>query len=630
MRCATGIVTKMRTNGRRILPFVVTTAQICATAFFGGCGGGMLTTGGDGSSLLDSSPPLDASAPDGGGGSPEAGGDAQPTPLPIRLTLHWALGAGSDGAHVQICNDRACTTEVAAFDATGPSGAPERDLPQGVLFWRGYGRSNGMTGQVSTPTWQFTVGARTAPVDTSWGTTLDVNGDGYADVIVGRTFNAGPSMSGRAYLYLGSATGLALSPAVTLTSPDPDYNFGHSVASAGDVNGDGYADVIVGAYGVNNSTGSAYVYLGSATGLAASPAVTLTGPDGAQGFFGLPVASAGDVNGDGYADVIVGAETANNFTGRAYVYLGSATGLASSPAVTLTDPAAIQGQYGFGHSVAGTGDVNGDGYADVIVGNYNDPNDHDATGSAFVYLGSATGLASSPSVTLTGLDGPAGFFGDLVASAGDVNGDGYADVVVGAPGANNSVGNAYVYLGSATGLASAPAVTLTAPAGIQGQHGFGTSAASAGDVNDDGYGDVIIANAGVNNSAVYLYLGSATGLVSSPAVTLTDPAGAEGNFSFGSSVAGAGDVNGDGYSDIVVGAVGSDMLEPYAVSEPGSVHVYLGSATGLASLPAVTLTDPGPWTTDGFGDSVAISEDWDRQVCASGDLANIDRRNPGG
>jgi FG-GAP-like repeat len=212
----------------------------------------------------------------GGGGDGGATGSGAPAPprliAPLstatvtsqRPTLKWQLANGTDGAHVQICRDRACTSEVTAFDARGASGAPASDLPPGVVFWRAYGRGGGVTGQVSTPTWQFTVGARSAPVDTSWGTTLDVNGDGYADVIVGA-----PSESmtvGIAHVYLGSAAGLASTPAVTLNPPGGQYSdFGSSVASAGDVNGDGYGDVIVGA---NGASGGVYVYLGSATGLA--------------------------------------------------------------------------------------------------------------------------------------------------------------------------------------------------------------------------------------------------------------------------------------------------------------------------------------------------------------------------
>src|SRR5204863_318808 len=141
--------------------------------------------------------------------------------------------------------------------------------------------------------------------------------------------------TGRAYVYLGGAGGLATTPATTLTAPDgAGGRYGFSVASAGDVNGDGFADLVVGAPGVSTNTGRAYVYLGGAGGLATTPATTLTAPDGAGGDFGISVASAGDVNGDGYADLVVGAHRVSTDTGRAYVYLGGASGLATTPSST--------------------------------------------------------------------------------------------------------------------------------------------------------------------------------------------------------------------------------------------------------------------------------------------------------
>jgi hypothetical protein len=143
-----------------------------------------------------------------------------------------------------------------------------------------------------------------------------------------------------------------------------------------DVNGDGYADLIVGASSQDNpetNEGQAYVFFGSATGPSLTPDVTLDNPlDQAHGSFGFSVASAGDVNGDGYADLIVGASSQDNpetNEGQAYVYFGSATGPSVTPDVTLDNPLDQANGY-FGRSVASAGDVNGDGYADLIVGAY--------------------------------------------------------------------------------------------------------------------------------------------------------------------------------------------------------------------------------------------------------------------
>jgi hypothetical protein len=151
-------------------------------------------------------------------------------------------------------------------------------------------------------------------------------------------------------------------------------------------------------------------------------------------YFGSPIASAGDVNGDGYGDVIVGApyHWNGNSTGRAYVYLGSPSGLSATPNIIAID----QGAY-FGASLSSAGDVNGDGYGDVIVGAPN-------SGSVSVYFGSPSGLSASPAITLT--ENPSTYlYGASLSSAGDVNGDGYGDVIVGYSAYSNNTGRAYVY-----------------------------------------------------------------------------------------------------------------------------------------------------------------------------------------
>ncbi|KAF5418272.1 MAG: hypothetical protein C5S49_01955 [Candidatus Methanogaster sp.] len=386
-----------------------------------------------------------------------------------------------------------------------------------------------------------------------------------------------------------------------------DY-FGYSVASAGDVNGDGYDDVIVGAYGSNdggNDVGKAYVYLGSASGLSTTAAWAAAG-EAVDDYFGYSVASAGDVNDDGYDDVIVGAYGSNdgsNDAGKAYVYLGSAAGPGTTASWTATGDAAYD--Y-FGASVASAGDVNDDGYDDVIVGAYGSNDGSNDAGKAYVYLGSASGPSTTVSWTATGA-ALKDYFGYSVASAGDVNGDGYVDIIVGAYGnsdARSNAGKAHVYLGSASGLNTTASWTATCNASYDY---FGSSVASAGDVNGDGYYDVIVGapdnDTGGNNAGK-----SYVYLGSASGLSTTVSWTAIGEVSadrFGSSVASAGDVNDDGYGDVIVGAYGNND----GGNNAGKSYVYLGSASGLSTT--ASWTAAGDAAYDYFGSSVASAGDLD-------------------
>ncbi len=445
----------------------------------------------------------------------------------------------------------------------------------------GTGQAYVYYGAAYTPSWSWMVTGDRAgsQLGYSVATAGDVNGDSYADVIIGAP-DDGLTNTGRIFLYTGSTVGLSLTPMSVLTGGVGDY-FGWSAGTAGDVNKDGYADIIVGAWGYNNSAGRAYVYLGSPTGLSATPAFTATG-ETTNSLFGFSVGTAGDVNKDGYSDVIVGAWRYNNMQGRAYVYLGSASGLSATPVFTATGENVGDG---LGHSVRTAGDVNGDGYADIGIGA---PRYSGFNGRAYIYLGNASGLDAAPAFTATGARRSG--FGMPVATAGDVNGDSYADIVVG-EGNTSTIGSAYVYLGGASGLSDTPAFTLTDNVPYSY---FGVSAGTAGDVNGDDYDDIIVGAIYQGGGEAYIYLGGTGGLSTAPILTLTAdlPLG----VLFGLSAGTAGDVNKDGYADVIVGEPGYQFFYQCCVDGRGRAFLYSGGPdrADLRVTKAVTPTAAPP------------------------------------
>ncbi|MDP2323750.1 MAG: FG-GAP-like repeat-containing protein [Gammaproteobacteria bacterium] len=412
----------------------------------------------------------------------------------------------------------------------------------------------------------------------------DINGDGYADLLVGAPFHDHEDTDeGAAFLYLGDATGLSNTPAWTVEGNQAGARFGAAVATAGDVNGDGFADVIIGASGHDNGEtdeGRAYVFLGGPAGLATTPAWTVESDNpGAQ--LGASVAPAGDVNGDGYSDVIVGAwnyqDTVDlQFEGRAFVYLGSSTGLATAPAWTTEGNEDLSR---FGWAVATAGDVNGDGYSDVIVGAPDFDNDQAAEGRAFVYLGSAAGPSATAAWT-TESNQISAAFGFAVGTAGDLDGDGYSDVAVGAPLYDNlpdaDGGRVFIYFGTALGLNTVPGAEH---AEVDPGARFGSALSTAGDTNGDGCADLLVgaANYGGNVATAggtYLFRGRCKGGQEADFDWLAS--GNQQLSAFGAAVATAGDVNGDGYADVVVGAPAYDNGE----ADEGRTYVYLGEPGG--------------------------------------------------
>jgi len=446
----------------------------------------------------------------------------------------------------------------------------------------------------------------------SVSTAGDVNNDGYDDVIIGAPdFDNGEYNEGAAFVYLGSVAGLSDTPSWQAEGDQADAHFGFSVSTAGDVNNDGYDDVIIGAWAYGNGEideGAAFVYLGSVAGLAATPLWQAEG-DQADAHFGFSVSTAGDVNNDGYDDVIIGApdfDFGEYNEGAAFVYLGSVAGLATSPSWQAEGG---QAYAHFGCSVSTAGDVNNDGYDDVIIGVESFDNGEYDEGAAFVYLGSVAGLSATPSWQAEGNQEYA-HFGDSVSTAGDVNNDGYDDVIIGVPDFDNGEideGAAFVYLGSVAGLAATPSWQAE---GDQADAYFGFSVSTAGDVNNDGYDDVIIGapdfdNGEIDEGAAFVYLGSVAGLAATPS---WQAEGDQANAHFGFSVSTAGDVNNDGYDDVIIGAWAYGNGE----SGEGAAFVYLGSADTLwraegdqvAAWFGYSVSFAGDVNNDGYDDVI--------------------------
>ncbi|GDX81376.1 hypothetical protein LBMAG42_31870 [Deltaproteobacteria bacterium] len=313
----------------------------------------------------------------------------------------------------------------------------------------------------------------------------DTNADGYDDVVVGQSSGC----CGEAWVFTGSASGLSSSGDYVVHHAY-DIDFGQDVAGVGDVYGSGYSCVLVGSNDTTN-TGAAYLYCaGGSSGITYSTWISATFEGEATGdYFAESVAGAGDVNGDGYADMIVGASGyGSSYTGRAYVYEGEVSSLSTTAATTLTGSASDQ----LGSDVAGAGDVNGDGYDDVIVGGSN-------SNSAWVFHGSASGVGTTAKSTLSG----SGYFGFSVAGAGDVDADGYDDVIVGAFTDSGKAGGAYLYVGSASGVVTTADTSMT---GDTAYDYYGWDVAGAGDPNGDGYADVLVAAPGYGGGAGRVYV----------------------------------------------------------------------------------------------------------------------------
>ena len=501
----------------------------------------------------------------------------------------------------------------------------------------------------------------------------DINGDGFDDLLIGAYASSGMGNTtpnaGECYVVFGKGDWSA-SPSLdlatlngtngfTLFGVDVDDKDGRAVGSAGDVNGDGFDDLLIGAprgdAAANGKfdAGESYVVFGKAD-WSASPTVNLATLNGTSGFTlfgvdggdvsGVALSGAGDVNGDGFDDLLIGAYVssgAGNATSRAgesYVVFGKAN-WSASPTLDL---ATLNGTNGFtlfgidvldesGRAVSVAGDVNGDGFDDLLIGAYAADaagNAKPDAGESYVVFGKAD-WSATPTLNLSALNGINGFTlfgvdgGDwsafAVSDAGDVNRDGFEDLLIGAfrgdGTANNKLnaGESYVVFGKADWSATA-ALDLSTLNGINGftivgvdtGDGSGVTVSGAGDVNGDGFDDLLIGtyrgaaagNAKLNAGESYVVFGKAD-WSANPTLDLSTLNGINGFTLFGvdagdasgNAVSGAGDVNGDGFDDLLIGAVSGDAAENTKMGAGESYLIFGGDFTSSVTHAGTSLSE---------------------------------------
>ncbi len=424
----------------------------------------------------------------------------------------------------------------------------------------------------------------TALVGASVASAGDIDGDGIDDLLVGAPEDPEVGTSaGKAYLALGGGTSDAhlRTDARATWRGEATYSYaGQAVAGGRDYDGDGIPEVVIGVYRDNDGAyeaGAAFVFSGATTGRvaisSASAWAQLRG-EGSEHRAGQVLAPAGDVDGDGREDLLVGAPGRNEYTGRSYLVTTVGAGSASLSTATAN----FNGESAYDYAalaVHGAGDIDGDGFGDLVFGALGDDDAGSDAGAAYLVFGPVTGTTTlaSADAKLTGV-AAGDEAGCAVSGGGDVDGDGYDDLVVGATG-GGTYGAAYLVLGPVSGTSS----LAGADARMDGTIGrLGSAVAVDGDLDGDGHADVAVANntESTYTGSVSVFLGPLAGTYAATSADVYVRGGAVYDQA-GSALAYVGSQAGvPGMNDLLVGALGDDTA---GASGAGAVYVY--SASGF-------------------------------------------------
>ena len=395
---------------------------------------------------------------------------------------------------------------------------------------------------------------------TGWSVSSgDVDGDGITDFLIGGS---------KVYLILGKNVGRKTGSTIedyadaSFIRENAGDDFGDAVCMTGDVNDDGYDDILIGAHRYDSATGKTYLMLGKADGWGLDMNIA----DVADASFvgcntgdnsGYAVTFAGDINADGFDDILIGAylaDVGSNLTaGSVYLLLGKGDGWVTNASLADADAVfeGVSTETGIGQNIAAAGDVNADGFDDFLVGR---------NGKAYLVSGKASGWSGI--VDLSSMDSSfltSGIY--KLASAGDVNQDGFADIIIGADSKNSGTGMVYIVFGKEAPWGRDTDLSVAADASFSGSNTndhLGTSVACAGDVNNDGCDDILIGAAWADQytGMGYLVYGKESGWGKDVAISSTDARFiGENTYDYaGFDLTSAGDINGDGNDDFLISA----------------------------------------------------------------------------